>query len=48
MDLKNFNKKQNCPCNTGEYCTNGLKCTEENCFLLKGSTRVTGPAADSD
>ena len=33
--------QKNCPCNKGEYCTNGLKCTERNCFLLKGSTLVT-------
>ncbi len=34
-------KQKNCPCNKGEFCTNGLKCTEQNCFLLKGSTFVT-------
>ena len=34
-------KQKNCPCNKGEFCTNGLKCTERNCFLLKGSTFVT-------
>jgi hypothetical protein len=33
-------KQKNCPCSKGEYCTNGLKCTERNCFLLKGSTFV--------
>jgi len=22
-----------CPCCKGEYCTNGLSCEEENCFL---------------
>ena len=36
-------KQKNCPCSKGEYCTNGLKCTEGNCFLLKGSTFVTRP-----
>jgi hypothetical protein len=34
-------KQKNCPCSKGEYCTNGLKCTGQNCFLLKGSTFVT-------
>ena len=34
-------KQKNCPCSKGEFCTNGLKCTERNCFLLKGSTFVT-------
>jgi hypothetical protein len=34
-------KQKNCPCSKGEYCTNGLKCTDRNCFLLKGSTFVT-------
>ena len=34
-------KKKNCPCSKGEYCTNGLKCTDQNCFLFKGSTFVT-------
>lgn len=34
-------KQKNCPCGKGDYCTNGLKCTEQNCFLLKGSTFVT-------
>jgi hypothetical protein len=33
-------KQNNCPCCKGEYCTNGLKCTERNCFLLKSSTVV--------
>jgi len=33
-------KQKNCPCNKGEYCTNGLKCTDQNCFLLKSSTFV--------
>ena len=34
-------KQKNCPCSKGEYCTNGLKCTDQNCFLLKSSTFVT-------
>ena len=34
-------KLKNCPCSKSEYCTNGLKCTDQNCFLLKGSTFVT-------
>jgi hypothetical protein len=34
-------KQKNCPCSKGEYCTNGLKCTDQNCFLLKGLTFVT-------
>ena len=34
-------KQNNCPCSKGEYCTNGLKCIEQNCFLLKSSTFVT-------
>ena len=34
-------KQENCPCSKGEYCTNGLKCTERNCFLLKSSTFIT-------
>ena len=33
-------KQKNCPCRKDEYCTNGLKCTEQNCFLLKSSTDV--------
>ena len=43
--MKSFKKKKNCPCSKGEYCANGLKCTEKNCFLLKSSTFVTGPLA---
>ena len=38
-------KQKNCPCSKGEYCTNGLKCTEQNCFLLKNSTVVPKPRA---
>ena len=38
-------KQNNCPCGKGEYCTNGLKCTEQNCFLLKSSTVVPKPLA---
>jgi len=38
-------KQKNCPCSKGEYCTNGLKCTERNCFLLKSSTFVAKPLA---
>jgi hypothetical protein len=34
-------KQKNCPCRKSEYCTNGLKCIERNCFLLKSSTVVT-------
>lgn len=34
-------RKSDCPCCKGEYCTNGLRCTDQNCFLLKGSTFVT-------
>ena len=34
-------KQKNCPCSKGEYCTNGLKCTGQNCFLPKSSTFVT-------
>jgi hypothetical protein len=34
-------KQKNCPCSKGEYCTNGLKCDERNCFLLKSSTYIT-------
>lgn len=48
MDIKTLNDKKNCPCNKGEYCTNGLKCTEENCFLLKSPTSVTRAPAASD
>ena len=40
-------KQKNCPCRKGEYCTNGLKCTERNCFLLKSSTVVTRSLAIS-
>jgi len=43
--MKSFKKKKNCPCSKGEYCANGLKCTEQNCFLLESSTFVTGPLA---
>jgi len=31
-------KQKNCSCRKDEYCTNGLECTEQNCFLLKSST----------
>ena len=34
-------KQKNCPCSKGDYCTNGLKCTEPNCFLIKSPTIVT-------
>ena len=34
-------KQNNCPINKGECCTNSLKCTERNCFLLKSSTFIT-------
>jgi hypothetical protein len=40
-------KQKNCPCGKGDYCTNGLKCTEQNCFLLKSSTVVPRPKAIS-
>jgi len=40
-------KQNNCPCSKGEYCTNGLKCTERNCFLLKSSTFITKSPASS-
>ena len=33
-------RQNDCPCCKGEYCTNGLKCTEQNCFLIKSSTVV--------
>ena len=36
-------KQKNCPCRKGEYCTNGLKCTERNCFLIKSSTVFPKP-----
>ena len=36
-------KQKNCPCRKGEYCTNGLKCTERNCFLIKSSTVFSKP-----
>jgi hypothetical protein len=35
--------QNNCPCSKGEYCTNGLKCTELNCFLLRSPTIVNRP-----
>jgi hypothetical protein len=38
-------KQKSCPCGKGDYCTNGLKCTEQNCFLLKSSTVVHRPMA---
>ena len=38
-------KQNNCPCSKGEYCANGLKCTEQNCFLLKSPTVVSGQKA---
>ena len=41
--MKSFKKKKNCPCSKGEYCVNGLKCTKENCFLLKTSILITIP-----
>jgi hypothetical protein len=43
--MTTFLKQKNCHCRKGEYCTNGLKCTEQNCFLLKSSTFVTRPLA---
>ena len=33
--------QKNCPCSKGEYCANGLKCAELNCFLLKSPAIVT-------
>jgi hypothetical protein len=27
---------KDCPCRKGEYCVNGLKCSKQTCFLLKG------------
>ena len=43
MDMNSFKKKNNCPCSKGEYCANGLKCTKQNCFLLKSSTLIIIP-----
>ena len=47
LDMRSFKKKKNCPCSKGEYCVNGLKCAEENCFLLETSTLVTIPVTNS-
>ena len=44
--MRSFKKKKNCPCSKGEYCVNGLKCAEENCFLLETSTLVTIPVTN--
>ena len=40
-------RHSDCPCCKGEYCTNGLECTEQNCFLLKSFTVVPKPMAIS-
>jgi len=40
-------RQNDCPCCKGEYCTNGLKCTEQNCFLIKSSTVMPKPLAIS-
>jgi hypothetical protein len=38
MDLamKWLETSKDCPCRKGEYCVNGLKCSKQTCFLLKG------------
>jgi len=27
--------RKDCPCRKDEFCTNGLKCVKENCFLIR-------------